>query len=273
MLKSILMSGILLVGIFGSTKAFAQAADAADQASKSQSGAQMASQMMGAALMPTCAMQPMPPTCPMGILSMIQAGMLGGSSKGAANAAAAMSSGSGVGASANAIDTAPTAGGSLDGGSGSSVASGKAELAKLGYSLSDDNTKMTLPNGKTIPTGSFATSSGMSAAGFSEGQIQDALGKMAEVQGKIAAKLKSGVLDGGGEGGGGGGAGSLTNSSGGSGSSYVFRMGGKKAGAPNVSGMTKNFGDAKIGVAGDDIFEMITRRYKSQDQGNGFFKN
>ena len=181
----------------------------------------------------------------------------------------ATSVGSGTGVAA---DASPIEGGSLSGHAGSNVAGAKAELAKLGYSLSADNSKLKLPNGKTIPTGSFGTAGGMSAAGFSEGQISDALAKMSEVQGKISAKLKTGVLEGGGEGGGGGGG--LAGSRGGGGGSYVFRMGGaKKKTDPSVSGMTKNFGGDKIGVAGDDIFEMITRRYKTHDQANSFFKN
>lgn len=266
---------MILVATFGlllsSTNAFAGAADAADSASQSQSGAQMASQMMGAALTPTCAMQPMPPTCPMGILSMIQAGMLGGSSKGAKDAAVATSVGSG--STSTLTDTAaPTAGGSLSSSSGSSVSAAKAELAKLGYSLSADGSQLTTPNGKTMATGSFGTSAGMSAAGFSEGQIRDAQAKIADAQAKISAKLK-GVIDGGGDGGGGGGGNGLGGSHGGGGN-LVYHIGGvRKKVDPNVSGMTKNFGGDKIGVAGDDIFEMITRRYKVNDQANTFFKN
>lgn len=42
---------------------------------------------------------------------------------------------------------------------------------------------------------------------------------------------------------------------------------------PKLSGLTKKLGDDTIGVSGDDIFEMITRRYKARDEANEFLKN
>jgi hypothetical protein len=41
---------------------------------------------------------------------------------------------------------------------------------------------------------------------------------------------------------------------------------------PSVAGMSKKFGGENIGVSGDNIFQMVNRRYKSQDERNGFLR-
>lgn len=260
---------LLISSFVFSSSALAQmgASEAGKSAGDSQGMAQMASQLMGAMLMPTCAQQPPPPTCPMGLMAMAQAGSLGGTKKGAYNAGQIMQAGQ-----SGTPDTLAGPGGALEGGvARPDTSAARKELKKMGYELSADGAQLTLPNGKTIPSASFATDAGMSAAGFSEAQISDAKVKLAEAQAKVSSKLKS--LEGGSEGGGGG---SGLKTGGGLGSSMVYHFGSsrkKDRSAPNLSGMSKNFGNDKIGVAGDNIFEMITRRYKSQDDSNLFFKN
>ena len=95
------------------------------------------------------------------------------------------------------------------------------------------------------------------------------MAKLADAKATAASKFKLASLDAGGDGGGGGGyvpsARAETN--------FVFDMGRKTSAAPKVSGMTKNFGGERIGVAGDDIFQMITRQYRSQDNADGFFRH
>lgn len=267
---------LFAVCLLSSPSVFAAgASQSASDASGSQSAAQMASQMMAMALMPQCmASPPNPMACTMMAQALAQAASLGAGSKGASDAAAAMSAGSGSGIPTAGAAAEPTYGGGIDGATGSlDQTAARSGLAKLGYSLSPDATQLTTPDGKTVSTAGLGSMSGAMAAGFSAGDASAALAKVAETQGKIASKFKVGPLEGGGEGGGGSGFG---GSGRGADSNVVYNMGAfgrRRPAAANVSGMTKNFGGERIGVAGDDIFQMITRRYRSQDQANGFFQN
>jgi hypothetical protein len=149
-----------------------------------------------------------------------------------------------------------------------------------GIEVSDDGQSVKLPNGKTIPSSAMNSAEGMRNAGFSSAEIASAESALSDLQ-KNAASIQSKVAaltnD---VGGGGGGGLSSRGSDGGSGygssdASLYGKLLGLKAKSDKsaVSGMSKKFGNDNIGVAGDDIFEMVSRRYQSKDKVDTFLKN
>lgn len=233
------------------------AAASANSAGNSQSGAQMAAIMTAAMMASQCGPHN-PAACMLAALAAIQAGSLGDTSGGAYNAQGLSSTAPG------ATSTAPVVPGSAAPGAGASISGIKQTLASKGAVISPDGTTMTLPNGTSVPlNANSATDSGMKAAGLSDQQI--ALGKQALADAGAVASSKSGemAVDGGG-----GGAVS------GSGPSAATEP---KKPAPiarkSLSGLSKNFGGSKIGVSADDIFDMVSRRYKAKDADNTFIKN
>jgi len=128
-------------------------------------------------------------------------------------------------------------------------------MTDAGFKLNPDGSIAAMPNGSALP--SLASSSG--GGNFNSGDFKlpnfDQNGAIAggptdkAVQGKGSGNA---AVD---SGGGGGGLGSRppnTND----------EVGGKKG---SVSGLSRKFGKDTIGVAGDNIFEMVTRRYKSNE--------
>ncbi len=150
-----------------------------------------------------------------------------------------------------------------------------------GIQISDDAQSVKMPNGKTIPASAMNSAEGMRNAGFSNAEVSNAQSALndlqknsASIQSKVAALTND--VGGGGGGGlgspGGGGGGGYGSGDGAYGAGGKLGLGGKGNKA-NVSGMSKKFGNDNIGVAGDDIFEMISRRYQSKDKVDSFLKN
>lgn len=230
----------------------------ANQAGNSQSGAQGAAIAM-AALMAMMCNQPqgnvMP--CILSALAAMQAGSLGGTSAGAYNNALQYST------AAGAKPTPPPTGAP---GSGADISGIKQTLLNNGAKISSDGTKMTLPDGQTVALNpSLATDSGAAAAGFSAQQIAQGKAAIAEAQAQLGGKAKSQEMAA--DGGGGG-----SSSAAGAAPPGVAAKGYKRGGK-TLSGLSKNFGSDKIGVAADNIFEMITRRYKAKEAQNSFITN
>jgi hypothetical protein len=149
-------------------------------------------------------------------------------------------------------------------------------LKNAGLSVDGNNIK--LPNGKTVSMNALSSEQSMKDAGFSDSEIQDARATAAKAA--AAAKEKYKAIAMAAEGGGGGkGAGANGAGAGAGGAGFSMSDLLKKAGhgadrkAASVSGMSKKFGNDNIGVSGDDIFQMITRRYKARDASNQFLKD
>lgn len=106
------------------------------------------------------------------------------------------------------------------------------------------------------------------AAGFSDSQIAQALAANKKLNDAVNSKYGAMTADNGYAEGGGGAAGSAPIAA----PSLVF---GKKAGLDrnpaNIAGMQKNFNGEPIGVAGDNIFEMMKRRYVAKDRQSAFY--
>lgn len=156
----------------------------------------------------------------------------------------------------------------------------RSGLEQAGVTISPDGKTMTTKDGRSFDLGAAGdgSMSGLMAMGLSasEAAQADAAGKKyaAANASKFANMAKLGA-DGGGGGGGAAGRGPADDGSGGAGR-FSFNMNdprNKKRAPAKVSGLTRKLGDDTIGVSGDNIFEMVTRRYKARDQVNNFLKD
>ena len=160
----------------------------------------------------------------------------------------------------------------------------QATAAQSGVSVSNDGQTVTLPNGKKVSSGSFGSAAGMKAAGFGNAEITSVQNLLSDVSKKSNASASSKVSSltndqgGGGGGGGFGGAGGSGGAgevgTGGGGYDPYGRMRGLgNKGDKGVSGLSKKLGSDNIGVSGDNLFEMVHRRYEARDKANAFLKN
>lgn len=148
----------------------------------------------------------------------------------------------------------------------------RGALAAAGVRVSKDGKTVTTRDGKTVPTAAFGSASGMQALGMSAEQI--AVVEQAKAKGASAAKqsLMAMTLD---DSGGGGRGGTGKAAGGGRGGGGItFNMPGNKKdlSARSAAGMTRQLDRDRIGVAGDNIFQMVSRQYQKRDNENEFMK-
>lgn len=145
----------------------------------------------------------------------------------------------------------------------------KNQLGEAGYSIDPNTGNIRMPNGKTINSKDLNNPAALAAAGLSSSEIegiQKAMNELNKNAAAIAAKANNldlsedvggGRVAGPGSGGGG--------SSGGFGSDpYGTTASRRDVASEGVAGLSRvtSTGD-HIGVAGDNIFQMVTRRYHS----------
>ena len=188
-----------------------------------------------------------------------------------------------TGTGANGVGTASDGGARLPDGTtpqtiAAAVAKINADLAKSGAVISADGKTMTTKDGRKFDMSKGGDGpGGLAALGLTgaEANMANDMGKKyaAQANAKYAAMAaKLGVEGGGGgagrspadDGGGGAGSGRIGN---------FIDPRNKARAKTNVSGLTRKLGDDTIGVSGDNIFEMVTRRYKARDQSNNFLKD
>ena len=141
----------------------------------------------------------------------------------------------------------------------------------LKASLKSDTVK--LPNGKQIKVSDLGNKAAMAAAGLSPADIAgfEKSFKAAMKEGEKVAKAATPTdsfgdsIGGGGGGGGRGGSTTMTESSGGRGSGA-----GPARDPAQVEGLTRNFNGEPIGIASENLFVLINRRYDLQAQKNTF---
>ncbi len=158
------------------------------------------------------------------------------------------------------------------------VARIRTELEKSGVKMSPDGKTMTTPDGRKydLSKAGSGSESDMIAMGMTaeEAAKANAVGK--QFAAKQAEKFKQmSQLAGAGGGGGRGlasdaGAGGGEGAYGGGSDPWGRDARNRNRAKPKISGLTKKLGSDTIGVSGDDIFEMVTRRYKARDQENQF---
>lgn len=161
------------------------------------------------------------------------------------------------------------------------VARLRTELEKSGVKMSPDGKTMTTPDGRKydLSKAGSGSESDMIAMGMTADEAAKAAAMGKQFAAKQAEKFKQ-MSQLAGAGGGGGGRGVASDAGDGAGGGYGngFDPWGKdprnrNRAKPKLSGLTKKLGNDTIGVSGDDIFEMVTRRYKARDQENQFLKD
>ncbi len=155
------------------------------------------------------------------------------------------------------------------------------QLSKVGVKISPDGKTVTTPDGRTFNIGNSdgsGSKADLMAMGLTASEADAAMAtasKFAKDNASKFAQMKQ--LDGGA--GGGAGARSPASADGAGGAGGYSSAWDRDLRNPkvrnkiSVSGLTKKFGDDTIGVSGDNIFEMVTRRYKARDQKNDFLKD
>lgn len=144
-----------------------------------------------------------------------------------------------------------------------------------GAGVKFENGKIITPDGKAFGPESF-NAEGLAALGYGEEDIKNALGNSAAIGKKLNDKFGSkigqlGETSGGGSAAGGGsGAVDYSSMFGGVGNKFAKVGGDDKK--DKLSGLSKRVGDDQIGVAADNIWEMVTRRYRDRDAQNNFIK-
>jgi hypothetical protein len=144
-----------------------------------------------------------------------------------------------------------------------------------GAGVKFENGKIITPDGKAFGPDSN-TAAGLAALGYGEEDINKIMANSAAIGKKLNDQFGSKIGQmgetSGGAGAAGGGSGAVDYSS-------MFAGGGNKlgkgGGADNknkLSGLSKRVGDDQIGVAADNIWEMVTRRYRDRDAQNNFIK-
>lgn len=159
------------------------------------------------------------------------------------------------------------------------LAQARSALEKSGVKFSPDGRSMTTPDGRTFDlTKSANSEQDLMNLGFSPSEAAAAMADSRAVAKKLNEKFKQMSQLAMSGSGGGGGRGIAAEGGGGGDPFAGFDPYGRDRNARNrkkaqVSGLTKKLGSDTIGVAGDDIFEMVTRRYKARDEKNDFLKD
>lgn len=147
-----------------------------------------------------------------------------------------------------------------------------------GFTYDPKTQTITTADGKTVKPSDVSSPGAMASAGLSQSAIDSisAMEKKFEDKAKKKVdKLLNVAVNGEEAGGGGSGAGaSGSSSSSGSASAYGSGAHGSGLGIDRdpaqVAGMQKNYNGEPIGVAGDSIFKMMNRRYKTKENQNTF---
>lgn len=171
---------------------------------------------------------------------------------------------------------------------GGNTAAAKSALSKLtspeglnGVKFDPKTGKITTPDGKTYSASDFSSAAAMKAAGFSDADINGALGKVAKLEKDALDKLKkieSAIGKAGFDEGGGGGAFAKNGSeSSGANDANVSGLSGSAGSLPrdpagsSVAGLSKMYNGEPIGISQDSIFSMMNRRYKIKEKQDSFF--
>jgi len=142
------------------------------------------------------------------------------------------------------------------------------DLKKLGYSV-DEKGNVSTPKGNITPAMMAGGGRALSEAGILTPEQGAEFDKIMKEHGN---KIKMVSMGGGGGGGGGSSARKPASFSDTPYDPYAGMGGfvGEKPEAAKTSGLSKNFGNDPVGIATDDLFQMVHRRYKSLSDKNTF---
>lgn len=188
---------------------------------------------------------------------------------------------------------ASTTASGLDGSGGYGASSMKAAQAYIsqmsnpsasGNPFSYDPSKgtITTADGKTYSVSALSSPSGMAGAGISQDAINAAIASEKKIDADVKKKLGNLTVatDDGTIGGGGGGSGSKGSANdpagfgaGGRGPATASKNQGYGRDPNQLAGMQKNYNGEPIGVAGESIFNMMSRRYQLKDSQSSFLND
>lgn len=152
------------------------------------------------------------------------------------------------------------------------ISKGLNALSKVGAKVDLKGKKITFPNGVTVPLDSLGNPDALAKAGVTNAQFKDMMKKIGDLEKAETAKaglenLPSSEFESGGRG-------STTvvasEDEYGYGSGQGAGAAAREPAAASVAGMTVNYNGDRIGVAGDDIFLMMTRRYQQKSREDAF---
>lgn len=168
-------------------------------------------------------------------------------------------------------------GGGLAPGPAADLAKIKGGLANAGVSIDSATGAITLPNGQTVPANSTASS--LKASGFDSASVDQTMADEKRMENKLLASAKAGAFSYQGGGGGGRAVAHAANPNDSMDLNSLLNAGrnngNRKPGSAkaSVAGLSKKLGSENIGVKGDNIFEMVNRRYQSQHKQNAFLRD
>lgn len=147
---------------------------------------------------------------------------------------------------------------------------------KAGVNYDPKSGKVSLPNGQSVDPASFGSAAGIaSALGISQEQAQKALNESNKRTKQALAKygdMSKYKLSFSGGGGGGGFASERSPASSGPTFNFGGLMGSRKPAQAKVAGLQKVVGGSSVGVAADNIFDMVKRRYEEKNKTDFFAK-
>lgn len=162
---------------------------------------------------------------------------------------------------------------------GQSAQSLQDEMNELGYSLSDDKKYIKKPDGSSVPTSAFGSAGGMKSAGFSDSEISrvnDILDKAKNMDPNKALQKYAFGFSGGGGNAWKKGRGTASKRNGPDYNKllnqFMKKPGDKKKrGVASTSGLSKKLSNGEnIGVAADNLFHMVHRRYQKKTAERSF---
>ncbi len=156
----------------------------------------------------------------------------------------------------------------------------QSSLSRAGVKIDPATGNITMPNGSTV-SANASPDSLKGLPGFDPLQVDSALADEKKMEASLLAKAAAGGAFGGYQSGGGGsrsGANAVNpNASNDDAMNrYLAGLNGKNRNPGSikqgVAGLSRKLGSESIGVKGDNIFEMVNRRYQAQDKQNAFLR-
>ena len=251
----------------------------ADQAQGKDGGASAANIAAAMALLPACiGPPPNPMACAMMAMALMQAGKdnqhagdAGLTSISAAPGGGFEDSDSGTSGLGSEKKKRDRGGSGLTPGQQRDLETAQDILAQNGFSL-DGNGTLTGSDGSSIPSSAFGNPGGLGNFGLSQDDVENAKKAKAIADGAVN-KFKSQSGDAGGGGGGGGAKAAKFEIPEFDPSLFALpkpKAAPKKKFGSQYAGYSRSLAGERIGVAGDNIFKMVDRRYKAKVRANYF---
>ena len=147
---------------------------------------------------------------------------------------------------------------------------GLKNFEKLGYEYDKKKGTITGPGGKSAPASAMGSGQALADAGLINASDIEAYDASLEAKKKKRNKI---IVKSMGSAKGGYKASSRRDTASVGGSAYSYGIDKSKISAAQTSGLTKDFGGTPIGVASDDLFNMLSQRYESLAEDQQFINN